>query len=142
VLVVGAAIGVAGFALLALLHSTAWQVIGAGILINAYISLSYGALPALVVQEVEAGETAVATSINAIARTVGASLAAAVVAVLLSHTGAAGHPAESSFTAIFALGAVTGLIALVLIAASRPRLRRIESVQEISQSRAMSHEWG
>ena len=141
-LVVGAAIGVAGFALLALLHSTAWQVIGAGILINAYISLSYGALPALVVQEVEAGETAVATSINAIARTVGASLAAAVVAVLLSHTGAAGHPAESSFTAIFALGAVTGLIALVLIAASRPRLRRIESVQEISQSRAMSHEWG
>ncbi len=142
VLVVGAAIGVAGFALLALLHSTAWQVIGAGILINAYISLSYGALPALVVQEVDAGETAVATSINAIARTVGASLAAAVVAVLLSRAGTAGHPPESGFTAIFALGALTGLIALVLIAASRSRLRRVESVPEISQTRAMSHEWG
>ena len=78
---------------------------------------------------------------NAIARTIGASTAAAIVAVLLSRAGN-GHPPESSYTIIFALGAFTGLIALVLIAASKPRLRPIETVEEITDSRAMNHEWG
>ncbi len=141
VLMVGAAIGVAGFALLTVGHSAPWQVIAAGILINAYISLAYGALPALVVREVEPGETGVATSVNAIARTVGAAMAAALVAVLLSRNGT-GFPPESSYTVIFGLGAVMALIALLLIAASRPRLRPIASVDEISDVRAMNHEWG
>ena len=38
--------------------------------------------------------------------------------------------------------AVMALIALLLIAASRPRLRPIASVDEISDVRAMNHEWG
>lgn len=141
VLAVGIAVGIVGFTLLALAHSAPWQIIVAGVLVNVYISLAYGALPSLVVREVEIGETGVATSMNAIARTVGASTAAAIVAVLLSRN-PTGYPPESSYTAIFALGAVTGLVALVLIAASRPRLRPIETVEEISDSRAMNHEWG
>jgi MFS family permease len=141
VLVVGIAIGIVGFTLLAVAHSAPWQIIGAGLLINIYISLAYGALPSLVVREVDVGETGVATSMNAIARTVGASMAAAIVAVLLSRNGT-GFPPESSYTIIFGLGAVTGLIALVLIAVSRPRLRPIETVDEIAESRAMNHEWG
>jgi hypothetical protein len=40
------------------------------------------------------------------------------------------------------MGAVTGAIALLLIAASRPRLRDIESIDELTDSRAMNHEWG
>ncbi|HCA52565.1 MAG TPA: MFS transporter, partial [Mycobacterium sp.] len=141
VLVVGIAVGIVGFTLLAVAHSAPWQIIGAGLLINIYISLAYGALPSLVVREVDGGETGVATSMNAIARTVGASVAAAIVAVLLSRNGT-GFPPESSYTIIFGLGAVTGLIALVLIAVSRPRLRPIETVDEIAESRAMNHEWG
>ena len=141
VLVVGIAIGMAGFAMLAIAHSEPWQVIAAGVLVNVYISLAYGALPSLVVREVDPGETGVATSMNAIARTIGASTAAAIVAVLLSRAGN-GHPPESSYTIIFGLGALTGLIALVLIAASKPRLRPIETVEEITDSRAMNHEWG
>ena len=83
VLVVAAAAGITGFLFIALVHSAPWQVIAASILANAYISLGYGALPALVVSEVDAGETGVATSMNAIARTIGSSIAAALVAVLL-----------------------------------------------------------
>jgi len=141
VLVAGIVVGIVGFTLLALAHSAPWQIIMAGVLVNVYISLAYGALPSLVVREVDIGETGVATSMNAIARTVGASTAAAIVAVLLSRNGT-GYPPESSYTAIFALGALSGLVALVLIAASRPRLRPIETVEEISDSRAMNHEWG
>jgi hypothetical protein len=78
---------------------------------------------------------------NAIARTVGASAAAAIVAVLLSRN-TNGYPPESSFTIIFALGAATGLIAMLLIGASRPRLRPIKTVDDLTDSRAMNHEWG
>jgi MFS family permease len=140
VLVVGTALGVVGFGLLAVGHASAWQVIAAGLLVNAYISLAYGALPALVVREVDVGETGVATSINAIARTVGAAVAAAIVAVLLSRT-SNGYPPESSYTAIFALGAVSGLIGMLLIGASKPRLREAQA-DDITDSRAMNHEWG
>lgn len=141
VLITGAATGALGFVLLATLHSTRWQVIAAGVLVNAYISLAYGALPALVVREVEAGETGVATSMNAIARTIGSSIAAAIVAVLLARS-TDGYTPESSYTTIFALGAGTAILAMLLIAFTRTRLRRIDSVEEISESRAMNHEWG
>jgi MFS family permease len=141
VLVVGAAAGMAGFVLLAVLHDEPWQVIAATVLANAYISLAYGALPALVVREVDAGETGVATSMNAIARTIGSSIAAAIVAVLLGGAHSMSAP-ESRFIAIFVLGAVTAAGALVLIAASHPRLRRIESLEDVTDARALNHEWG
>ena len=74
------------------------------------------------VSEVDADETGVATSMNAIARTVGSSTAAALVAVLLGRIGLGhGVPMESSFVAIFIGGAATAGLAMVLIALSRPR---------------------
>jgi MFS family permease len=141
VLMVAAMAGIVGFLFIALAHHAPWQIIAASILANAYIALGYGALPALVVAEVEAGETGVATSMNAIARTIGSSTAAALVAVLLART-TAGVPMESSFVVIFIGGAVTAALAMVLIALSRPRTGAIESVEARYESRAMNHEWG
>ncbi len=143
VLVVAAAVGITGFVFIALAHTAPWQVIVASILANAYISLGYGALPALVVSEVTAGETGVATGMNAIARTIGSSVAAALVAVLLGRTaGNANVPMESSFVAIFLGGAVTGGLAMVLIALSRIKAGGNENVEARYESRAMNHEWG
>jgi MFS family permease len=143
VLVTGALAGIVGFTLLAVWHSAPWQVIVAGIATNAYISLAYGALPALVVSEAGPGETGVATSVNAIARTVGSSMAAAVVAVLLGHpSGGTGLPGEGAFVTIFVAGAVTAAVATVLIALSGTRVRKTESPDATVDSRAMNHEWG
>ena len=143
VLVIAAVAGIAGFLFVAFAHSQTWQVIVAGILANAYISLGYGALPALVVSEVDAGETGVATSMNAIARTIGSSLAAALVAVLLSQLVAGtAVPLESSFIAIFVGGAATAALAMVLIAFSRPGTGAADSVEARYETRAMNHEWG
>lgn len=142
VLTVAALAGIAGFLFIAFAHTSPWQVIVASVLANAYISLGYGALPALVVSEVETGETGIATGMNAIARTVGSSIAAAVVALLLSRTTAAGTPMESSFVVAFLGGAATAALAIVLIAASRPKSPPTESVQARYESRAMNHEWG
>ena len=102
-----------GFLMLAGWHSTRWEVIAAGLLTNAYISLAYGALPALIVGEVDKSETGVATSLNGIFRKVGGAAAAALVAALLTPTGA-GFPPEVGFTVVFVLGAATA-------AGSRPR---------------------
>ncbi len=143
ILVSGAMAGVVGFLWLALAHSQPWQVIVAGIWTNAYISLAYGALPALVVNEVEGSETGVATGVNAIARTVGSSIAAALVAVLLGRTDAAtGLPPEHGFVTIFIAGAVTAGLAMVLIAGSRSGRRDAVSAEASVDSRAMNHEWG
>jgi MFS family permease len=142
VLVIAAVAGIAGFVFIAVAHRAPWQVIAASVLANAYISLGYGALPALVVSEVEPTETGVATSMNAIARTVGSSTAAALVAVLLGRTTAAGVPMESSFVAIFVGGAATAALAMALIALSRPSRPAMESVDARYESRAMNHEWG
>jgi MFS family permease len=143
ILVSGAMAGVVGFLWLALAHSQPWQVIVAGIWTNAYISLAYGALPALVVSEVDGGETGVATSVNAIARTVGSSIAAALVAVLLGRSvSGTGLPPEHAFVTIFVAGAVTAGLAMVLIAVSRSGRRKVVSVEATVDSRAMSHEWG
>lgn len=139
VLVVAAVAGITGFVLLAVAHDRPWEVVLAGVLANAYISLGYGALPALVVSEVEASETGIATSMNAIARTIGSSVAAAVVAVLLGHRMV---PAEGSFVTIFIAGAVTAALAMTLIAVSRAPDRHGESVRTMSETRAMNHEWG
>jgi hypothetical protein len=130
VLVSGALTGVVGFLWLAFAHSQPWQVIAAGIWTNAYISLAYGALPSLVVSEVDGGETGVATGVNAIARTVGSAMAAAVVAVLLGRPMATtGMPPEHAFVTIFIAGAVTAALAMVLIAVSRGRRRDVVSVE-------------
>ncbi len=143
VLVIAAAAGITGFLFAALAHSAPWQIIVASILANAYISLGYGALPALVVNEVDSGETGVATSMNAIARTVGSSTAAALVAVLLGRTvTGTSVPMESSFVAIFIGGASTAALAMILIALSRGRARGIDTVEARYESRAMNHEWG
>lgn len=143
VLVCGAVTGIVGFLWLALAHSQPWQVIVAGVWVNAYISLGYGALPALVVAEVDSNETGVATGVNAIARTVGSSIAAAVVAVLLGQSvTATGLPAEGAFVVIFIAGAVTAALAMILIALSRTRPRPTPSMDATIESRAMNHEWG
>lgn len=143
VLATGAVTGIVGFAWLAVWHDQRWQVIAAGVLVNAYISLGYGALPALVVAEVDGGETGIATSVNAIARTVGSSVAAAVVAVLLGHVVVStGLPAERAFVVIFGMGAATAALAMVLIGISGGRRSDARSLQATIDSRAMNHEWG
>ena len=80
---------------------------------------------------------------NAIARTIGSSIAAALVAVLLGRTASGTSvPMESSFVAIFIGGAATAGLALVLIALSRQRTPAVESAEARHETRAMNHEWG
>ena len=111
----GAFVGVVGFTALAIWHTHPWQVLLAGLLTNAYISLGFGALPVLVLQNgVAEHETGIATSLNAIFRKVGSAIAAAMLAGVEKPAAVSGFIPESAFITIFILGAVTALTVMLL----------------------------
>ena len=120
VLIVACGIGVAGFVMLALTHTRLWQVVVALVVINAFVSASYAALPSLLVDAVPSEFTGVANGINAIARTFGSSLASALVATLLASLTVAGTDlaSERAFVIAFWVGGVAAGAAGLVIACS------------------------
>ena len=114
VLMIGGLAGAAGFLMLTGWHAARWEVVVAALLTNAYISLAYSALPALIVAEVDEGQTAVATSLNSVFRKIGGAVAAAFVAAVLRPVGSGLLP-ETGFHAVFILGAATAAGAVVLV---------------------------
>lgn len=107
VVAAGGVAGVTGFVMLAMFNTERWQLIVAGLLTSAYISLSYGALPALIVGEVQPGETAAATGLNGTFSKIAGASAAAMVGSFLTPAGGAAHPGLGGFTAVFMAGIVT-----------------------------------
>jgi predicted MFS family arabinose efflux permease len=119
-LVIAAVLAAAGFAFLALVHATTWQVIVGSVAVNTGVMFGYAALPALLVEHVDRTETGIANSVNSIARSVGMSLGTAFVVALLARNLIPGAPVplphESQFTLIFVVGAaLSAATALVLI---------------------------
>ncbi|MFD3454997.1 MFS transporter [Streptomyces sp. NPDC058691] len=114
-LVAGAVAGTAGFALLTTAHGDSAPVVGSGVLVGIAIAFGFAALPAVLLQAVAAERTGVANGVNSVARSVGSSVAGALLATLV--TGASpDHPvAEGRFTLGFALAG--GALALVAVCA-------------------------
>ncbi|WP_197008365.1 MFS transporter [Longispora fulva] len=121
VLALGTVTGVVGFSSFALWHEKSWQVIAAVMISGVAISLGYAAMPALIVAAVPVEQTGIANGLNSIARTVGSSVASAVVTTLLTsrlvvHKPFPPLPAESGFTLTFWLCAgACALAALVTL---------------------------
>lgn len=123
VVAAGGLSGVLGFAMLTFWHSQAWQVVLAGVLTNVYLSLAYGALPAMIIGDVEPGETGVATSLNGTFSKMAGSTAAAMVGAVLAPLNG-GHPVETGFTVVFVAGIVTAGLVMVLASPQSQLLRR------------------
>ncbi|AWG98357.1 MFS transporter [Rhodococcus ruber] len=145
VLIGACILGIAGFALVAVVHDRSWQLIVSGILVTTFVSLAYAALPALLVAEIRPDQTGVANSINSIARTVGSSLSSAVVTTLLATltvrgTGVVG---ESAFVAAFGLGvAAAAVAALLVLIGGRPATRALSDREEDEvEATALAAEW-
>ncbi|WP_277370904.1 MFS transporter [Rhodococcus rhodochrous] len=99
------------------------------------VGFAYGAMPALIMGEVPATDTASANSVNSLMRSVGTSSASAVIGVVLAQMSApfAGHtiPTESGFRVVLLTGAGVALLAAVLTAAvpqsRRARLAKVDA---------------
>jgi len=135
VLVLAALLGAAGFALMAVLHTASWELITGSVLVNAAVSLAFASMPALIVAEVTPAQTGVANSVNSIARSVGSSVASAVVVTLLaSEVLPSGVPRESAYVTAFLLGAGACLLAAALVTVGLPRPSQQTADREAGRS--------
>lgn len=105
-----------------LLGST-WTLLVVTCLCTAGVGLAYGAMPALIMAAVPRSETGSANSFNTLMRSIGTSVSAAVVGVVLAQmtTEFAGHalPSEAGFRTGMLIGCGVALAA-ALIAATIP----------------------
>ncbi|MFE5481198.1 MFS transporter [Streptomyces sp. NPDC056527] len=85
---------------------------------NTGVGLAYGAMPALIMGAVPLSETASANSFNTLMRSIGSSVSAAVMGVVLAQmtTDFGGRllPSEDGFRAALLIGSVVGLAAAVV----------------------------
>lgn len=93
-------------------HGSRGVVIGAAVLVLCSVSVAYAAMPALLAAEVPGEHTAVANSINSVARWVGGAVGSALVVSLL----AGGAPSDGAFVAVFAIGAAGCAASTLLVA--------------------------
>jgi EmrB/QacA subfamily drug resistance transporter len=113
VLATGAALVSASFIVLAAAHEREIEVLAAGALLGAGISLAFAAMANLIVAAVPQSEVGIATGINTVMRTVGGSFGAAIAtAILAGSTTTGGLPTGGAYTAAFAFSAVAGLAAV------------------------------
>jgi MFS family permease len=117
VLVLASVLAAAGFAMLAVAHDAPWEVIVAGLMVNAAVSLAYAAMPALIVAEVPRSQNGIANSVNSIARSFGMSLGSALIVSVLAGRvlPETGLPSESGFVIAFAIAAAGCTLSAVLV---------------------------
>lgn len=132
-LICGALVIAAGYGLSMALMGTAWGVMLVIIVINSGVGLAYGSMPALIMSAVPASETAAANGFNALMRSLGTSIGAAVTGVVLSQMtvtmGGYTLTSENGFRAGLLVGCGIALVAAA-IAAAIPAARRTASEAE------------
>lgn len=128
-LVTGALIIAVGYGVGLLGMSATWGVMLVGIVVNSGVALAYGAMPALIMGAVPRSETAAANGFNTLMRSLGTTIGAAVVGVILAQMstplGQSLVPSEAGFRTVLIVGAGITIVAAVL-AASIPVKRIIE----------------
>jgi MFS family permease len=128
VLIAGSLILAVSYLLAVMIDIQIWSIILISVLGGMGIGLGFAATPILIMQAVPAEETGAANGLNTLMRTLGTSVAAAVVAAVLTQSSqASGVPAQSpgGFQSALLLGLVAALICVVL-AFTIPRPRTIE----------------
>ncbi|MFF7645257.1 MFS transporter [Streptomyces canus] len=131
-LMIGAMIVACGYGLSLVMMSEVWELIVISCVIGAGVGFAYGAMPALIMDAVDASETAAANSLNTLMRAIGSSVASAVAGVVLAHmtTDFAGLalPSENGFKVVMAIGGAAALGSLTVAAfiPRRPQPTRAE----------------
>jgi MFS family permease len=117
-LIVGTLIIATGYLSSMALLGSAWGLMIVTCICSAGVAFAYGAMPALIMGAVPRSETASANSFNTLMRSIGTSVSAAVVGVVLAQmtVNMGGHvlPSENGFRAGLLIGGGVALIAAVV----------------------------
>ncbi|BCL25468.1 MFS transporter [Streptomyces aurantiacus] len=126
-LISGILVIAAGYGLSLALMGSAWGLMVVLMVTSSGVGLAYGAMPALIMSSVPLSETAAANGFNTLMRSLGTSVGAAVVGVVLSQMtvtmGGFSITSENGFRTALIIGAGVALVAAVVAAvipAGRP----------------------
>ncbi len=114
---VGVLLAAGSFVLLAVADTMVWQILAATVMLGAAVGLTYSGMPNVIVEAVPAGQTGVATGMNANIRTLGSALGGQVTTSIVSTTivttsavsqgaGTPAYPTSGGFTVSFIVLAV------------------------------------
>jgi MFS family permease len=123
-LMIGAGVLGCGYLVGFFLMNTPWQILIASIVASAGVGIGYAAMPTLILDNVPMTEAGSAVGLNGLMRSLGTTLASAVMATVLTSSttsfGGFALPSEDAFKWCFALGALAAF-AGVAIASLVPR---------------------
>ena len=126
-LVTGALVIAAGYGLSMALMGSAWGLMLVGIVTSGGVGLAYGSMPALIMSSVPLSETAAANGFNTLMRSLGTSIGAAVIGVILAQMtttmGGYTFASENGFRTALLVGGGVALVSAAiaaLIPAARP----------------------
>ncbi|KAA0918227.1 MFS transporter [Dietzia sp. ANT_WB102] len=113
-LVLGALVIAAGYGSALLLMGSTWGLMISAIIMNGGVGLAYGAMPSLILDSVPRTEMGSANSFNSLMRSIGTSVSAAVIGVVLAQMSVESHglliPSETGLRVALALGGGVALL--------------------------------
>lgn len=119
-LVIGVGILAVGYGVALVGMGSTWGLLVTGIVINSGVALAYGAMPALIMGVVPRSETAAANGFNTLMRSLGTTIGAAVIGVVLAQMtiplGGVDVPSEAGFRVALLIGAGVSVVAAILAA--------------------------
>jgi len=104
-----------------------WQLLIATIVASSGVGIGYAAMPTLILENTPAHESGSAVGINTLARSIGTTLAGALMATLLTSRttvlapGTPAIPTEGAFQLCFLFGAIASLIGAAVALTATPR---------------------
>ncbi|WP_051218244.1 MFS transporter [Nocardioides insulae] len=117
-LAIGAGVMALGYLATLFLMGSTWGLMIAVCIITAGVGLAYGAMPALIMGSVPRSETGSANSFNTLMRSIGTTVSAAIVGVVLSQMtqdlGGYTLPTESGFQIGLAIGGGAAVVAALV----------------------------
>ena len=123
-LMIGAGVLGLGYLFALFLMDAPWKLLIASCIASAGVGIGYAAMPTLILDSVPPREAGSAVGVNALMRSVGTTVAAAIMATVLTSVtvemGGFALPSENAFKWCFALGALAAFVG-VAIAGLVPR---------------------
>ncbi|MEV8182065.1 MFS transporter [Specibacter sp. NPDC078692] len=113
ILALGYVVGVVGM-------GTTWGILATGLVINSGVALAYGAMPSIILSAVPRSETASANGFNTLMRSLGTTIGAAVIGLVLAQMtiplGGVDVPSEAGFRTALLIGAGVSVLAAIIAA--------------------------
>jgi MFS family permease len=133
-LVLGSFIIAVGYVMAVGLMTEVWHAVLVATAVGFGVGFAYAAMPTLIMHAVPASETAAANGFNAVMRTLGSTVAAAVIGVILTSqvdvVGERAIPTAAAFQWSFGLAAAVALTGAIL-ALFLPRRETVYSTASI-----------